>query len=133
MRRTIYPNRRPNMIRTCAVMLVMPVLLLAASRAPAQAVVYGQPSYCPPVVSYSAPALSYYAPPSVSYYSPPTVSYYAAPAVSYYPTVTNYAPAVSYYAAPTASYYAPVYAAPVTTYYRYGLFGRRVGAVTYYP
>jgi hypothetical protein len=131
--RTIYYNKRFNMVRTFAMMLAVPVLLLVATRATAQTVVYVQPSYCPPVASYYAPAVSYYAPPSVSNYSPPTVSYYAAPAVSYYPTVTNYAPAVSYYAAPTVSYYTPAYAAPVTTYYRYGLFGRRIGAVTYYP
>ena len=126
------------MVRNFAVMLAVLVLVLAATRAPAQTVVYAAPSYYPPAVSYYAPAVAYYAPvsfyapPSVSYYSP-AVSYYAAPTVSYYSTVSYYAPAVSYYATPTVSYYTPAYNAPVTTYYRYGLFGRRTGAVTYYP
>jgi len=122
-------------LRVFAVMLAVLALLFVAARAPAQTVVYYAPSYyAPPVVSYYAPpAVSYYAAPTVSYYAAPAVSYYAAPAVSYYaPTVSYYAPStVSYYAAPTMSYYAP--APAVTTYYRYGLFGRRVGAVTYYP
>jgi hypothetical protein len=108
-------------IRVFATLLAVSVLLFAAARpAAAQGVVVSPPAYCPP------PTVSYYAPPTVSYYPAPTVSYYAPPTVAYYP-----APTVSYYAAPTVTYYAP--APAVTTYYRYGLFGRRVGAVTYYP
>jgi len=53
------------------------------------------------------------------------------------PTACCPAPTVSYYAAPTVSYYgaATAYYAParaITTYYRYGLFGRRVATTTYY-
>jgi hypothetical protein len=114
------------MIRNFTVMLAVPVLILLATRGPAQTVVYAAPSYYPQAVSYYAPAVSYYQP--VTYYAPPAASYYYAPTVSYYA-----APTVSYYAAPAVSYYAPAYYPPVTTYYRYGLFGRRVGAVTYYP
>src|SRR5262245_45357986 len=107
-------NRRCLMVRSCRAiaLLTLPLLLTTAPPAAAQAVVVGPPSYCP------APVVSYYAPSAVSYYASPAVSYYAAPAVAYYP-----APAVSYYRAPVATYYAP---AAVTTYYRYGLLGRRV-------
>jgi hypothetical protein len=108
-----------------AALLAVPALLAALAR-PAAAQVVVPATYCPP-----APLVSYYAPPVVSYYAAPTVSYYAAPTVSYYA-----APAVSYYAAPTVAYYAPqpVYYGPaaVTTTYRYGLFGRRIGTTTYY-
>jgi hypothetical protein len=130
MGKTMYRNERCHMIRNFTVMLAVPVLLLAAAQAPAQTVVYAEP-YCAPAASYYAPAgsyyppVSYYASPSVSYYYSPTVSYYVAPTASYYPNV-------SYYATPAASY-SPAYYPPVTTYYRYGLFGRRIGAVTYYP
>jgi hypothetical protein len=103
------------------------LLLLGASRAPAQCVV-------PAVVYAPAPAVSYYAP-VVSYYTP-AVSYYAAAPV-YTPAVSYYAPAVSYYA-PAVSYSAPAvsyYSAPSAvsrTYY--GLFGRPRETVTrYYP
>jgi len=132
------------MVRAFAGLLAVPLLLLAAQTAAAQTVWVSPPSYCAaPVVSYYTPAVSYYSPaPAVSYYAPPAVSYYSAPAASYYsaPAVSYYAaPAVSYYSAPAVSYYsAPAVSyyytpAPVaTTYYRYGVFGRRVRATTYY-
>lgn len=109
-------------------------LFVDARRADAQAVVVS-PVYVAPVVTrsyyYPPPVISAYAPSSVSYYAGP-VATYPAPAVSYYaPAVSYYAPAVSYYA-PAVSYYAPTYAPAATTYYRYGLLGRRVAATTYY-
>ena len=132
MGKTMYRNQRCHMIRNFAVMLAVPVLVLVAARAPAQTVVYAAPAYCPQAVSYYAPAVSYYSP--VSYYAPPAASSYYSPTVSYYAAPTaSYYPNVSYYATPAVSYYSPAYYAPVTTYYRYGLFGRRIGAVTYYP
>ena len=85
--------------------------------APAPAVTYYAPP--PPVVSYypaTAPVITYSSPAPV-YYSPPVFAYsYSVPAPTYY------APPV--FAAP---------AAPVVSYYRYGLFGRRVISTTYYP
>jgi len=106
--------------------LTVALVLLGAGRATADPYGAYPPGYCPPVVSYAAPApvVSYYAPaPVVSYYAPaPVVSYYAVPRASYY-----YAPAVSYYS-PAVSYYAP--SAVTTT--RYGLFGRPRVSTTYY-
>jgi hypothetical protein len=99
-------------------LFALALLLAAAPTASAQYLVPA-PAYYPPRVSYyaaPAPVVSYYPAPA------PVVSYYAPPAVSYYP-----APVVSYYPAPV--YYGP---SAVTTYYRYGLLGRRVGATTYY-
>lgn len=102
-----------------ATLLAVP-LLLAASR-----IAEGQVMVAPPLQYGPPPSVSYYyAPPVVSYYPPPVVSYYPAPAVSYYAV-----PAVAYYPAPVTAYYAPAIS---TTYYRYGLFGRRVAATTYY-
>jgi hypothetical protein len=107
------------MIRPFRVLAVLavPVLLVATAHPAAAQGVVAAPAYCAP------PVVSYYSPPAVSYYAPPAVSYYAAPSVAYYP-----APTVTYYS-PAPVYYAP---SAVTTYYRYGLFGRRVGATTYY-
>jgi hypothetical protein len=85
--------------------------------APAPAVTYYAPP--PPVVSYypaTAPVITYSSPAPV-YYSPPVFAYsYSVPAPTYY--------AAPVFAAP---------AAPVVSYYRYGLFGRRVISTTYYP
>ena len=85
-----------------------------------------------------APAVTYYAPP------PPVVSYYPAttPVITYSspaPAPVYYSPPVfAYsYSVPAPTYYAPPVfaapAAPVVSYYRYGLFGRRVISTTYYP
>jgi hypothetical protein len=106
----------------------------------------------PPVVTYSAPAptVTYAAPAPVVTYPAPVVTY-SAPVVTYAPPVVTYsAPVVAYsvptqvlpvrysfYSPPVVAYSAPVYAgtyAPYasTTYYRRGLFGRRVYNTTYY-
>lgn len=102
------------MVRICAVLLAVPVLLAIAQPASAQMML--PPLYNPPTGYYYAPRVSYY-------YTPPVVSYYE-------PTTTYYSePAVSYYAAPVTTYYTP---APVVTTYRYGLLGRRVISRSYY-
>jgi hypothetical protein len=115
-----------NMTRIVAVAVVAGCLFLgSASAARAQCAV-AVPVYFtpPPVVSYSAPVVTYK--PTVSYYYTPKVSYYAAPSVSYYAV-----PTTSYYAVPTTSYYAAPAGATATTT-TYGLFGRPKSTTTYY-